>query len=243
MLMFFVLCGATALGNSVQAQDTLFFRHLFERVSDRSVAKSYMIVTYQSGDSLQATETTYYMNGQVKQITPYIHYKKREKHGEETRYYDNNRLYSSQHFAKGKEEGKHLVYYSDGSLKREDVYSNGRLEKGRCIGVDGKDTSYFDFYKEGAYPGGNLELVKFIAQNVKYPKKALEEGLQGVVVVSFVVTEKGDVINYEIRKSLSPETDAEALRVSHIIRRFQPSEFDGEAIASQYFLPFRFSMR
>lgn len=243
MLMFFVFFAAAALGNNTQAQDTLFYRHLFENVKDRSVAKSYMIVKYETNDSLRATETTYYMSGQVKQITPYIHYKKREKHGEETRYYENNRLYSSQSFMQGREEGKHMVYYPDGSLKREDLYINGKLDKGRCIGLDGKDTTYFAFYKAGEYPGGNDELLKFLAQNVKYPNKAKEQGTRGIVVVSFVVTEAGQVTNYRIWKSLTPETDAEAMRVSHLIQRFQPSVLDGEVIASQYHLPFRFSIR
>lgn len=243
LLLFTIFLAFSVLESRLRAQDTVFYRHLYEEVSDRNVAKSYKILQYETSDSLKATETTYFMNGQVKQVTPYSNYKKREKHGVETHYYENNRLYSSLSFVNGKEEGKHMVYYRHGSLKREDLYINGKLDKGRCIGLDGKDTTYFAFYKAGEYPGGNDELLKFLAQNVKYPNKAKEQGTRGMVVVSFVVTETGKPINYRIWKSLTPETDAEAMRVSRLIQQFEPSMLDGEIIAAQYHLPFRFSIR
>jgi TonB family protein len=63
------------------------------------------------------------------------------------------------------------------------------------------------------FPGGELELRKFIANNIKYPLIAQENGIQGKVYVTFVVDKNGEVANAKIARGVDPSLDQEALRV------------------------------
>ena len=63
------------------------------------------------------------------------------------------------------------------------------------------------------YPGGMSELMKFIAQNIKYPADALQGKVEGRVIARFVVCKDGSISDIEIMRSVSPSLDAEAVRV------------------------------
>lgn len=68
------------------------------------------------------------------------------------------------------------------------------------------------------YPGGDAELYKYMATNVRYPAEAMESGTEGRVVVSFTVAKDGKVTEPIVVKSVSPELDAEAIRVVNTMR-------------------------
>lgn len=239
-LWLFALLMCSSYAN---AQDTTFYRHLFEKVSDRSLAKSYSLVHYTSSDSQKAVETVYYLSGQIKQVTTYSNYKKREKHGDETMFYENKQLYSIQQFKNGKAEGTHLVYFPNNSIKREDFYVKNERTTEKCYALDGSDTAYYEFLKMPEYPGGDEKLVAFLASNVKYPAASKYKNIQGFLVVGFVVSEDGKISDLKVIRSLSEDTDAEALRVTSMIERFEPGMLDGKKVTMQYNLPFRFSLR
>jgi len=64
------------------------------------------------------------------------------------------------------------------------------------------------------FPGGDRELLSFIAKNLRYPTIAQENGIQGKVFVRFVVSATGDVKDVKVMRSLDPYCDKEAIRVS-----------------------------
>ena len=72
------------------------------------------------------------------------------------------------------------------------------------------------------YPGGDRELLKFIAQSIKYPTDAQEAGVQGRVICSFVVDKKGNIVEPKIIRGIDPSLDAEALRVIGMMPRWTP---------------------
>ncbi|MDE6544373.1 MAG: M56 family metallopeptidase [Muribaculaceae bacterium] len=92
------------------------------------------------------------------------------------------------------------------------------------------------------YPGGELELLNFVSKNVKYPEKAAKEGTQGQVVAQFVVTSKGKVVTPKIVRSVSPEIDAEAIRVLSLLPDFKPGTVGGKPVAVWYTIPIRFRL-
>jgi TonB family protein len=232
-----------AFGNVLFAQDTTYYRHYFEKVQDPSIATSYVLVSYEDADSLLASETTYFMSDKIKQVTPYSNIKKREQHGVVSMFYESGELYSTQRYVQGKEEGIHHVYYKNGRIKREDHYKKGKLDKGNCFTESGADTTYFDFFKMPQLVGGDQKMLEFMAKNTKYPPLARENGIQGIVVISALITKTGAVENLRVLKSLSSELDAECIRVVSLMPDFEPGEMDGEKVAIQYNLPFRFSLR
>lgn len=92
------------------------------------------------------------------------------------------------------------------------------------------------------FPGGDAVLVKFIASNVRYPQSALENGITGIVYVSFVVGADGRVRNARVVRSVSPELDAEAVRVIMLLPRFTPGSQRGKAVAVQFTVPVKFTL-
>ncbi len=95
---------------------------------------------------------------------------------------------------------------------------------------------------EPEYPGGINELLKTLGMNLRYPAEAMATNIQGRVVVRFVVTEKGKIASPEVIKSVSPELDAEAIRVLQTLSDFNPGTIDGKPVSVYYTLPITFKL-
>ena len=92
------------------------------------------------------------------------------------------------------------------------------------------------------FPGGNVELMKFMQQNLKYPEKAFRDSIQGRVIVQFVIDKTGKTINPTIKRSVSPELDAEAIRVVNAMPQWKPGEQRGKTVNVQFTLPVQFRL-
>lgn len=107
----------------------------------------------------------------------------------------------------------------------------------------GSDTTWDMIDQIPMFPGGSELLARYISANIKYPVTAKEKGTQGKVVVKFRITSRGSVNGYEITKSVSPELDAEALRVVKTITRFEPAIVDGKPVSAWHYLPISFTLK
>ncbi len=92
------------------------------------------------------------------------------------------------------------------------------------------------------FPGGQANLMKFLSENTKYPKKAEEEGVQGRVICQFELDEKGYISNIKVAKSIHPLLDAEAVRVISIMPRWIPAKLNGEPVKTRYTIPITFRL-
>ena len=92
------------------------------------------------------------------------------------------------------------------------------------------------------FPGGNAELMKFLAKNIKYPAEAKQNGEQGRVIVSFVVGKDGKLRDVEVKKGISPALDAEAVRVIKVMPTWKPGRQRGMAVDCKYNIPISFSL-
>jgi TonB family protein len=92
------------------------------------------------------------------------------------------------------------------------------------------------------YPGGEEARLKFLQENIVYPKIALETGLEGRVQVSFVVEPDGRITNVELLRGRAPSLDEEALRVTKLMPRWKPGKQQGEAVRVQYQMPITFTL-
>lgn len=99
---------------------------------------------------------------------------------------------------------------------------------------------YDEVDKMPEFPGGQEAMGQFFVDNVKYPKKAKEEGIQGKVFVNFIVDKDGKVKDVSIKQSVNPELDAEAMRVVKMMPNWTPGEKDGKAVAVEITLPVNF---
>lgn len=92
------------------------------------------------------------------------------------------------------------------------------------------------------YPGGMQELMKFLQTSIRYPKEAQERGIQGRVVVQFVVNKDGSICDEHVVRSVDPQLDAEALRVVRSMPNWTPGKQRGEAVRVRFTLPVSFKL-
>ena len=92
------------------------------------------------------------------------------------------------------------------------------------------------------FPGGMQEMMKFLQQNIKYPKEAQEQGKQGRVIVQFVVNKDGSIVNDSIVRSVDPLLDAEALRVVRSMPNWTPGKQKGKPVRVRFTLPVTFHL-
>ena len=95
---------------------------------------------------------------------------------------------------------------------------------------------------EPEFPGGVEALYKFISKNVVYPKKALKDGIEGKVVVEFVIEANGSVTNVKVFKSVNPDLDKEAVRVVSMMPKWKPGSQGGKNVRSRFRIPINFQL-
>ncbi len=93
------------------------------------------------------------------------------------------------------------------------------------------------------FPGGMASLLKFINTSVKYPVIAQENGIQGKVIITFVIDKTGEVTNVQIFRGIDPALDAEALRVVKTLPRWKPGKQKGNVVRVNYNVPINFILQ
>lgn len=92
-----------------------------------------------------------------------------------------------------------------------------------------------------SYPGGMAAFYKYIADSLRYPKDAIENNITGKVFISFVVGKDGSVNNVAVKRSLSPSTDQEAMRVISKSPKWIPGTQNGKPVNVLYQMPLSFT--
>ncbi|MCM1109943.1 MAG: energy transducer TonB [Clostridium sp.] len=93
------------------------------------------------------------------------------------------------------------------------------------------------------FPGGDAALLKWIGEHVRYPAAAQENGIQGRVVVQFVVTKTGSIGEVKVVRSKDPDLDKEAVRVVKSLPKFVPGKMNGQPVNVWYTLPVTFKLQ
>jgi protein TonB len=85
------------------------------------------------------------------------------------------------------------------------------------------------------------DMSEFLAKNIRYPSEALENDIQGRVLVRFIINTKGDVDSPTVVKGIGGGCDEEAVRVIKMMK-FQPGTQNGEAVNVYYTIPIQFTL-
>ena len=103
-----------------------------------------------------------------------------------------------------------------------------------------KQTVILDFAEVSPeFPGGEVEMIRFIQENFEYPEIAREMGEQGTVYVQFVVNQDGSIIEEKVIKGVSSSIDKEALRVVKRMPKWKPGEQAGKPVRVRYTMPIK----
>jgi protein TonB len=93
------------------------------------------------------------------------------------------------------------------------------------------------------FPGGEAALMKYLQSHINYPPMAVENGVQGRVVVQFVVDKTGKVGEVVVVRNVDKDLDKEAVRVCKSLPKFTPGRQNGQAVAVWYTLPVTFKLQ
>ena len=92
------------------------------------------------------------------------------------------------------------------------------------------------------FPGGQIAMLKYIMENIKYPKQAMKEGIQGRVTVRFIVEKDGSISDVKPILSVHPLLNKEAVRVVESMPKWTPGKHNGKPVRVRFNLPVMFKL-
>lgn len=136
-------------------------------------------------------------------------------------------------------EGNKILIIEKGG---KEVENKQREDVKSATTVSGEEV-FFIVEDMPEFPGGEMELRKYIANAVKYPEEAQKKGMQGKVYVMFTVTKEGGIADAKIARGVDPSLDQEALRVINSLPKWKPGKQRGTAVNVQYTVPINFVLQ
>ena len=107
-----------------------------------------------------------------------------------------------------------------------------------------EETKVFDVVEVmPTFPGGQGALFEWLSKNIKYPVVAEENGVQGRVIVTFVVERNGSITDVQVAKSVDPSLDKEAVRVVKAMPHWIPGKQNGSAVRVKFTVPVTFRLQ
>lgn len=92
------------------------------------------------------------------------------------------------------------------------------------------------------FPGGQIAMLKYIMENIKYPEQAMKEGIQGRVTVRFIVEKDGSISDVKPVLSVHPLLNKEAVRVVKSMPKWSPGKHNGKPVRVRFNLPVMFKL-
>jgi len=102
---------------------------------------------------------------------------------------------------------------------------------------------FVDVNKMPSFPGGERELLTYLAKNIVYPPLARENNIQGIVALSFVINKDGSISDVTALKDIGGGCAKEALRVVQTMPKWSPGEANGHTVKVRFVLPVRFQLQ
>jgi TonB family protein len=153
------------------------------------------------------------------------------------------------------EEGKNgVILITTKNATRETVTATGQPSSPTATsddvevvvvdtGIETNDSEAFDVVeKMPEYPGGIEAFMKFLSMNIRYPEAASKAGIQGRVLVNFIVEKDGSISNIHVINNVNEFLDAEAIRVVGTMPKWTPGMQAGEAVRVKYTVPITFRL-
>ena len=139
----------------------------------------------------------------------------------------------SQHwFNKGSNERLRTIEKSLGSADEEVVEYESKYE-----GV------FIHYELQPEFPGGVKALMEYVEANIRYPQEVKERGIQGRVIVRFIVEEDGTLTGEQVIKPVDPQLDAEAIRIARSMPKWKPGEIRGKPTRMRFSFPVTFRLK
>jgi len=138
--------------------------------------------------------------------------------------------------------GKQVFITNEGKEISLPTGDSSTAQKPQPSGEQSSQKVLTDIDKEPEFPGGQAAFNKFVADNLKYPTIARENGVEGTVVLNFVVEEDGRITNIEIRRDIGNGCGTEAMRLVRAMPKWVPGQHNGRPVRVMYTLPVLFKL-
>lgn len=92
------------------------------------------------------------------------------------------------------------------------------------------------------YPGGQIAMLKYFMENIKYPEQAMKKGIQGRVTVRFIVEKDGSISDVRPVLSVHPLLNKEAVRVVESMPKWSPGKQNGKPVRVRFNVPVMFKL-
>jgi TonB family protein len=92
------------------------------------------------------------------------------------------------------------------------------------------------------FPGSDTALINYVKNNIKYPLKCKEEGIEGTVYVRFIVTKTGTIGSVSVMRAVNPLLEEEAIRIVKSLPKWTPSIKDGKQVNVWFIIPVTFRL-
>ncbi len=93
------------------------------------------------------------------------------------------------------------------------------------------------------FPGGDAALFKWLYETIKYPAEAKDKGIQGKIILRFIVTSEGNVEDVSVVRGVDPLLDNEAVRVMRLCPKWIPGKMNGKPVNIYYSVPISFALK
>ena len=138
-----------------------------------------------------------------------------------------------------------LIYRAVKQNDTSETVQKSKIEKIQSTISSTPDSAgvYDVIEKMPEYPGGEQALIEFLSNNIKYPVTAQDKGIQGRVIIGFIIDKEGKVKQATVLRGVDAELDKEALRVVNLLENWVPGEQKGEKVSVRYTLPISFRLQ
>ncbi len=226
-------------------------------------AVGYWVLYYENGevaskgnylkDEKSGAWETYHQNGNLASKGTYINGIRK---GLFIDYHENGNKAKETNFEKGKEHGFQAIFDEEGNQVDLVEYVNGiKRGGGKTTAKSTTEKSgyveVYDFGEEEIYKvveempeflGGDKAMLEFMYSEIQYPAIAKKNGIEGLVVVDFVITPNGNITNASIKRDIGGGCGEEAIRIVKEMPKWKPGKQRGKRVSVQFNLPVRFKL-
>lgn len=178
-------------------------------------------------------------------------YKNDAKHGIWKKITSDSILLIQEFYIDGRLHGPQMIHDTTKNISFENIYHHGELmsttldstihlqdEKPRFPGCEDENIPIKE--KEAC---ANEKLLRFIYTNIKYPREAREQNIQGTAIVRCTVSKNGEIKDVKALRGLSDVIKKEVFRIIESMPRWRPGMKDGKPVDTEYTLPVNFNLR
>lgn len=228
---------------TVNAQDTII-KHYDSNWNEISKKKaSYYRKIFENEKKIWSVRD-YYINGQIQMAGTYKSKDLKKKNGFFKLYYKNGNKQQEGEYINNQYNGVWKWYYKNGKISSKERYRKDKLEEIEFWDANGnKQEGKLEKTIMPQFIGGNLALHKFISSNIRYPIEAQKKGLEGKILVKFIVGLNGEIEKAWISQSGHISLKIEALRLVNSMPNWIPGKNHNLPTKVSYTIPINFNLR